>query len=354
MSGFRRNALADALAMQGPPQMAADLEWQLQDALADYQGMNAGMNAGLSQGGWGSVGAALGSLFTKGSRDKARGKVSTLMREYFNAQNSEQERQLAKENQQAQAEMDRRIAALTKRFGADDAEAIVYGGLSPKDLQKSGPKYFKVGDRVVSIGDDGKAAVAYDAPDAPKGVAAPASPFGKGLQAAVEAGLVTADEAAKLTRQNLGLDKPANTGQRPLSAKDAVAAQTRNASGQSLLGSIDAAERMLTEGEVNTGPIMGRLTAGWTEGAQKYQAEIGGILAELRRLQKTPGSGADSDRELDILIKQVPSMLTTEPAAKEILARLREKAATYGAGGLPQIIPNSSPAQGGWSIEEVQ
>ena len=208
MSGFRRNALANALMQQdGPPQMAADLEWQLQDALSDYQGMQMGMNQALGQGGWGSVGAALGALFTKGSRDKARGKISTLMREYFNAQNNEQARADSIANQKAQAEQDRRLAALTKRYGQDDAEAIVYGGLSPKDLQKSGPKYFKVGDQVVSIGDDGKASVAYDAPDAPKAAAVAPSPFGEGLQAAVDAGLVSPEEAAKLTRQNLGVDQ---------------------------------------------------------------------------------------------------------------------------------------------------
>lgn len=351
---FRRNDLANALAQQGPPQMAADLEFQLQDALAEYQMGNGMIASGLNQGGWGGVGAALGAFLTRGKRDKQRGKVSTLMREFFNAQNNEEARRIAAEEQKAAAAQERQLAALSKRFGRDDAEAIVYGGLSAKDLQRPGAKYFKVGDQVIGIGPDGKASIAYDAPDKPVAGPASASPYGKELQAAVDAGLVSPDEAAALSRQKFGLDKPPNSGQKPLSAKDAIAAQTRAASGTSLLGSIDAAEAMLDTGQVNTGPIMGRLTQGWTEGAQKYQAEIGGILAELRRLQKTPGSGADSDRELDILIKQVPSMLTTEPAAKQILARLREKAATYGAGGLPQIIPNSSPAQEGWSIEEVQ
>lgn len=304
-------------------------DYGLADALAQQQYIpNSGWLGALAQ-----AVSGLGSYYVGKRADKAAGEVGAKVE----AQRQAQEAARAEAEARKQAE----------QYAREDAREQAKAAAAMARVQaQEDARNRRQAEKLAAEAAKGRGG----------GVAKPSSPFGKELQAAVDAGLVKPEEAAALARAKFGLDKPPNSGQRPLSAKDAVAAQTRAASGQSLLGSIDAAERMLDEGEVNTGPIMGRLTAGWTEGAQKYQAEIGGILAELRRLQKTPGSGADSDKELDILVKQVPSMITTEAAAKEILGRLREKARAYGAGAGPmQIIPNSSAAQqSGWSIEEVQ
>lgn len=349
---FRRNQMANALAQQmGPPQSSADLQFMLENEIGDYQNNQAGMNAALGQGGWASVGAALGGLFTRGKSEKQRNKISTMMREYFNAQNSEESRNIAAEEQKAAAAQERRMAALAKRYGQDGAEAIVFGGLNPSDLKQGGSK-LQYKDGVVFNPETGEVNKTdfYRAPQTGGGQANRSALMEK-IEIAKALGATPEQLQAMVLGQAGG-----QGGAKPLSAKDQVAAGNRAAASESLLGSIGAAEKMLQAGDVSTGPIAGRLTS-WTGNAQKYNAELGGILSELRRLQKTPGSGADSDRELTLLLTQVPTMLTDEKAALDILTRLREKASVYASGGHPQIIPGSSASQrgdDGWGMEEIR
>lgn len=352
--------LAQSLARQVPaqaqmPDYGADIgsinrDYALADALAQQQYIpDSGWLGALAQ-----IASAGAGAWKASKADKRAAELTKRMNtDAQGAQQAEAERQAAARAQQ--------IQQIAEAYKIDPQQAaVVADGLGKaadfKAPEAEKPKLFNVKGQLVSVGPDGKPQVVYSAP---RDVAAKAQPptFGADLDRLVSAGIVSPDEAKKIVREKQGLDRPANSGAKPLSAKDAVAAQNRAAAGESLLSSIGNAERMLSEGEVSTGPIAGRLTAGWTEGAQKYQAEIGGILAELRRLQKTPGSGADSDRELDILIKQVPNMTTDEDAALAILKRLREKAQTYGMGRQAQIIPGSSQAQqsdDGWGMEEIR
>ncbi len=323
----------------------------------DIQGVNRdyAIADALSQQGYIPNSGALGALaqlasafagYKVGQRaDKKANEIGAAQRA---AEAAAKEQAKREEAEARAAEEARKIAAVQGAgLTPEQAQAAVVGGLSIKDIRPevAQPKYFKMGNQLVTVGADGKPSVAYSAPAAAAKEAPPISALGKELQAAVDAGLVSAEEAAAVRRQKLGIVDQEKSA-KPLSAKDAAAAATRRAAGESLLGSIDNAERMLREGEVSTGPIAGRLSGLLqSDGAQVYNAEIGGIVAELRRLQKTPGSGADSDKELEILLKQAPSLVTDEDAAITILQRLREKAQIYGAGG---------GASGGWSIEEVQ
>jgi len=147
---------------------------------------------------------------------------------------------------------------------------------------------------------------------------------------------------------------------KPLTAKEADALQKKNARLASLQGSIDRASAILDNG-LMTGPIVGAIaerTGIKSAQDQEYEAEIGGIVSELRALQKTPGSGADSDRELVMLLNQAPSLKTHPEAARQILARLRDKVQLYGGGGGEMAAPMqpAAPAGGssdGWSIEPL-
>ena len=140
-------------------------------------------------------------------------------------------------------------------------------------------------------------------------------------------------------------------------AKDEAAAEQRQTSTRSLLDSIDHAEAMIKGGGLKTGPILGAIaekTGFKTRGDQEFEAEIGAIVSELRRLQKVPGSGADSDRELAILINQVPNLRTDEQAALTTFSRLREKAKLYsGQTGVGAGASTSTPQGGGWSIRPL-
>ena len=341
--------LAQSLARSAPAQMQMpDYAGEVSGIQRDYALADA--LAGQSQNyiqdsGWlGALAQAVSGAMSyyKGKKaDKAATDVSARMRADEERISQAERDEKAKERQ---ANIERLAAAY--KITPEQAGVVADGLGKAKDFEPpkaDKPEVFKVGNQLVQVGPDGQPKVLHSAPRAVAQAARPMADFEAYLSLSPE------QRAAYDKFKGRGED-----GAKPLSAKDQVAAANRSAASESLLSSIGAAEKMLQDGEVSTGPIAGRATS-WTANAQKYQAEIGGILSELRRLQKTPGSGADSDRELALLLNQVPSMLTDESAALEILGRLREKASIYASAGHPQIIPNSSLSQqGGWGIEEIK
>lgn len=114
-------------------------------------------------------------------------------------------------------------------------------------------------------------------------------------------------------------------------------------------------------GQYNTGPLEGRFRqATGDSNLQVLQADIASAVSGLRALQRVPGSGAESDRELDILLRQMPTELTDEDAALKILERARAKVGQYaGSMGIDApsapVAPGSAaaPAPGGIRILSV-
>lgn len=99
-------------------------------------------------------------------------------------------------------------------------------------------------------------------------------------------------------------------------------------------GSAENALAILDEG-LNTGPFASLLP--WkTSGDQRYMSEIGGIVSSLRALQRVKGSGAESDKELSLLLAQAPDLSTDEKAARDIIKRLQEKMNLYAGNAAPQ------------------
>lgn len=93
---------------------------------------------------------------------------------------------------------------------------------------------------------------------------------------------------------------------------------------------LDNLEQGLKSGRYNTGPIEGRFGgATGDSNLQVMDSDIATVVSALRAIQRVPGSGAESDKELELLLNQAPTRLTDEPAALEIVGRLRRKANQY-------------------------
>jgi len=109
---------------------------------------------------------------------------------------------------------------------------------------------------------------------------------------------------------------------------------------------LDNLEQGFKSGRYNTGPLEGRL--GGVTGDSDLQvmdSDIATVVSALRAIQRVPGSGAESDKELELLLNQAPTRLTDEPAALEIISRLRRKANQYsGAFGGQPAAPAAAPS----------
>lgn len=60
-----------------------------------------------------------------------------------------------------------------------------------------------------------------------------------------------------------------------------------------------------------------------TQGNKEFDAAAASIVPTLRQLARVPGSGADSDKELDILMKNVPNRMDMDSANVERIRTLR-------------------------------
>lgn len=306
MSGFRRNEMASALAQQmGPPQSSADLEFMLQNEIGDYRDRQAIVNSGLAQGGWGAVGAALGSMFTRGKGEKQKAKISTMMREYFNAQNSEQSRAAALEEQKAAAAQEKQLAALAKRYGRDDAEAIVYGGLKPSDL-KATRLPGKLGE--------------YEAL--------------QGLDPQSRAGFMEYLSAQRAPAPVVNVNTPPRESAfgRELGKRDAALfADQRNKaiSAQQAMNSIDGLDKILSNTATGKQEELYGQLAQWVgapEGAdyQATNALVNERVFELINALKGPATDKDAERAQ----AQIPNMGTDPRARAVVFDYLRKKAGT--------------------------
>lgn len=82
------------------------------------------------------------------------------------------------------------------------------------------------------------------------------------------------------------------------------------------------------------GPIAGRITPAWGPGGQKieqYDTLASALRADLQRLQRVPGVGAQSDRELAELIKASQSVGQNPETRQVISALIRRKLTELGA-----------------------
>ena len=82
------------------------------------------------------------------------------------------------------------------------------------------------------------------------------------------------------------------------------------------------------------GPIAGRITPAWGPGGQKieqYDTLAAALRADLQRLQRVPGVGAQSDRELAELIKASQSVGQNPETRQVISALIRRKLTELGA-----------------------
>lgn len=85
-------------------------------------------------------------------------------------------------------------------------------------------------------------------------------------------------------------------------------------------------------------------------------SDIATIVSSLRAIQRVPGSGAESDKELELLLSQAPTRMTDENAALEIVGRLRRKANQYAGafGGQAPQPAASAPASVDALLEKYQ
>ena len=104
------------------------------------------------------------------------------------------------------------------------------------------------------------------------------------------------------------------------------------------------------------GPIAGRITPAWGPGGQQieqYDTLAASLRADLQRLQRVPGVGAQSDRELAELIKASQSVGQNPETRQVISALIRRKltelgARNWDAGDAAPGVPgaNTGPAPG--------
>lgn len=60
-----------------------------------------------------------------------------------------------------------------------------------------------------------------------------------------------------------------------------------------------------------------------SQGNKEFDAAAAAIVPTLRQLARVPGSGADSDKELEILMKNVPNRMSVDSANVERIRSLR-------------------------------
>lgn len=212
--------LAQSLARQAPaqaqmPDYGADInsinrDYALADALAQQQYIpDSGWLGALAQ-----IASAGAGAYKASKADKRAAELTKRMNtDAQGAQQAEAERQAAARAQQ--------IQQIAEAYKIDPQQAaVVADGLGKaadfKAPDAPEPKYFKIGDQLVSVGPDGKPQVAYSAP-ASAAAGAPKAPvkFGKDLDALVAAGVITEDEAARQARVKAGIEVPPKPDAKP-------------------------------------------------------------------------------------------------------------------------------------------
>lgn len=263
--------------------------------------------------------------------------MSAAVRDYFDQQTAAEERQFAEEQERAARELQARMERLQRggRLSPDVAELVARGDLPIGEAIKMGqpdkPQRFRVGKEIVEIGPDGTPNVLYQSREAVAaagggGMPAPnlmpdGSPIRDKFDQAVADGRLTPAQAEQARQVEFGL------APKPTAETQGRVDRNRNAS-NNILSSIDQLESGFNEGRFRTGPIDGPLNY-FTSDSQFLRSEVASIVAALRQLERVPGSGADTDRELQFILDQAPSVMTNERAALEMLGRLRRKAAQY-------------------------
>lgn len=322
----------------------------LAESLASQQ-MQAGPSSGLNV-----LQAILGPLAQVANMNRAAEADSAYeqnrMKQYeeFQARQAEQERAqqtAAAAGQRAERE---KVADANGLTGLVRAQFLMTGEIPAQAFKgPEQPKRYEVGGALVD--ENGK--VIFRAPEKPVAAGAADREVSFDQYQAMSPEQRAAYDQYKGRPRTTDPNSP-----KPLNPKEAEALAKKNARLASLSASIDRATSILDEG-LMTGPIVGAIaerTGIKSAKDQEYEAEVGGIVSELRALQKTTGSGADSDRELAMLLNQAPSLKTHPEAARQILARLKEKAQLYGGGEAAAPMQPAAPAGGssdGWSIEPL-
>ena len=171
------------------------------------------------------------------------------------------------------------------------------------------------------------------------------------------ASVLTADEA-----KALGLT-PGTVAQRDRNGKISILQAPQQAgenpktvAAQVTFEALDNLEQGYKSGRYGTGPLEGRIrSASGDSDLQVMDSDIATIVSSLRAIQRVPGSGAESDKELELLLNQAPTRLTDEKAALEIVGRLRRKANQYaGAFGGQAPGPAAAPSSVDALLEKYQ
>lgn len=136
------------------------------------------------------------------------------------------------------------------------------------------------------------------------------------------------EEMAKAARIQMGLEARAVAG-KPTSGAQTAAAQVSANSADTTLAAL---EDMLTQGQINTGPIMGRIgSAIPTSERQQFDSLVAQLAPDIKKLQRAAGEGAFSDADLQLLLRSMPNATTDEKANLEIIKQLRAKVGALGS-----------------------
>ena len=83
---------------------------------------------------------------------------------------------------------------------------------------------------------------------------------------------------------------------------------------------------------------------------EEYDGQANMLIDELTRIQRVPGIGAQSNQELENIIKMIPTANKTEKTRTELLAQIKKKLLGLQSGyGF-----DPAPSSDGWSIEAVE
>jgi hypothetical protein len=312
-----------------PEFLKAQRRRQAADAL-----LNVGYTPG--SGGLGALAQVLSSLAGTKLAQSADESVSKSVASYFDRQQQDEARQLEEMSRREQAELQAKITRAMKlpQIAGDPVKAEMYarGEVKLKDLEGpeedwrfSGGLWVNPRTREVQEtpyynrpnagggGGGGGAAMPETMPDG--------SPIRDKFDRAVLNGILTPEQAqqSRMVEFNLAPRPTAETQGRD----DRKANASRN-----IVNSVDFLSQQIESGEITPGPIAGPLNI-LSPSIQTMQGEVANIVAALRQLERVPGSGADTDKELQFILDQAPGVMTNPSAALHRLQRLREKALEY-------------------------
>lgn len=349
--------LAQSLARQVPaqaqmPDYGADIgsinrDYALADALAQQQYIpDSGWLGALAQ-----IASAGAGAWKASKADKRAAELTKRMNtDAQGAQQAEAERQAAARAQQ--------IQQIAEAYKIDPQQAaVVADGLGKaadfKAPEAEKPKLFNVKGQLVSVGPDGKPQVVYSAPSGAAAAAVPGSPLGKDLQAAVDAGLVSFEEAQKAVRQKLGVEqKPGSMKTKPIPADQAA----RIALTDQFLKDAPTIFKGIAAGDA-TG-ILDRASAELGRGnAGKIQRQLESGVDALRR--GLTGAGMSIQESDSYVSRYLPSPTDTKEVLADKVGQLYKELLGYrglvtqsqGAGATPQ---QPVAADDGWGMEEIR